>query len=227
MNRSRTQAQPVGARAVSGDRRVLALVGVGALLTACGGSEAGRNVEPVATTLNTNRDVTASSAPAPESEANGSGSSQGDCPAAFRVFATLCLSGELNGAAIGPFSTDAVLDGQTLASSCADWAKGKNDAVQLGGVFSDGQTGDRVVGYGMDLLTDYTGPGVYPMGSSSQSALRFTLVLGGVSYLARSSGSGEVTIEPSGGGRIQFADWQSFDGQTATGFLAWSCSEPA
>jgi hypothetical protein len=224
MNRNRIQHVDSAATSVGLRRLLVALSGVGLLVTACGGSEQAAEPQPGTKSSVVSIATETSSAVVAQTDADAA---QGDCVESFAGLASLCLTGQLNGAAIGPFQTDVFVDSATPAWACSDWVAGKDGRFKLPSFFHDGRTGDRLLGYVMDeIILNYAGPGTYPKTALLGSGSGFNLILGGVSYREELGGTGDVTIESSGDGRITFNDWQSDDGQTATGVLAWTCSDP-
>jgi hypothetical protein len=169
-------------------------------------------------------------------DASGGGSSEdagasacGGEVYAATVCATVAITGasEASGTAASPVGGAASADGP---ATCSSWAEGADDELVLP-LFLDGL--DDGTAFGMQsLVTDYAGPGTYPIDQLSGEGSDFTIVVGEERYQPDPEGTStaELTVAADGSGSLTASGFKVDDGSGTLSApieaeITWTCTD--
>ena len=145
------------------------------------------------------------------------------------VCATVAITGasEASGTAASPVGGAVSADGP---ATCSSWAEGADDELVLP-LFLDGL--DDGTAFGMQsLVTDYAGPGTYPIDQLSGQGSDFTIVVGDQRYQPDPEGTStaELTVEADGSGSLTASGFKVDDGSGTLSDpidaeVTWTCAD--
>jgi hypothetical protein len=148
---------------------------------------------------------------------------------AATVCAEVSLTGatEASGTAASPVGGAVSADGP---ATCSSWAEGTDEELVLP-LFIDGL--DDGTAFGMQsLVTDYSGPGTYPIDQLSGEGSDFTIVIGEERYQPDPEGTStaELTVDADGSGSLTASGFRVDDGsgtlsEPIDAEITWTCAD--
>lgn len=194
---------------------------LGTLLAGCGGGSSA----PKASDADT---ADAGTAP----DGDDSGRSASACGGEVYV-ATVCATVAITGASEASGTAASPVGGAVSANgpaTCSSWAEGAEDELVLP-LFLDGL--DDGTAFGMQsLVTDYAGPGTYPIDQLSGKGSDFTIVVGEERYQPDPEGTStaELTVAADGSGSLTASGFKVDDGSGTLSApidaeITWTCAD--